>query len=182
MAEDLRKLIAKMPYSYRTNAAAAKIKGDYERYSGKRVSVAGRIMAIRKSGKLIFMDIQDGTGKIQAYFDFSAIGEEGFERLKQLNAGDILGVKGTVFKTTPGEISINVSGYKQLAKAIRVLPDKWRGLQDTETRYRKRYLDLLMNPESREVAVKRSTAVSLIRKFLEKRGFMEFETPVIQPL
>ncbi len=182
MADDLRKLISKMPYSYRTNATASRIKGSYARYEGKRVSVAGRIMAIRRAGKLVFIDIQDSTGKIQAYFDYSIVGEKGFEGLKRLNAGDMLGVKGEVFKTTPGEVSIKVRRHRQLAKAIRVLPDKWRGLQDTEIRYRKRYLDLIMNEESRGVAVKRSTAVSLIRKFLDKKGFLEFETPVIQPL
>ena len=183
MVEDkMRKFIAKMPYSYRVNATAARIKGRYEKYQGKRVSVAGRVMAVRKSGKLIFIDIQDTTGRIQAYFDYSVLGEKAFEKLKSFNAGDILGVKGTVFKTTPGEISINAKRYKQLAKAIRTLPDKWRGLQDVETRYRKRYLDLIMNEESRGVAVKRSRMVSLIRKFIEKKGFMEFETPVIQPL
>jgi lysyl-tRNA synthetase class 2 len=178
----MRKLISKMPYSYKVNATAARIKGGYDKYEGKRVSVAGRITGIRKSGKLIFMDIQDSTGKIQAYFDYSTIGEKEFETLKSFNAGDILGVKGTVFKTTPGEISVNAAKYKQLAKAIRMLPDKWRGLQDVETRYRKRYLDLIMNEESRGIAVKRSTIVSLIRRFMEKKGFMEFETPVIQPV
>ena len=182
MADELSKSISKMPYSYRVNASTASIKSNYEKYEGEKVSIAGRVMAIRKSGKLIFMDIQDSSGRIQAYFDFSTIGESKFEILKQLNAGDMLGVKGTVFKTTPGEISVNVSAYKQLAKAIRMLPDKWRGLQDTETRYRKRYLDLVMNAESRAVAVKRSMTVSLIRRFLDKKGFMEFETPVIQPL
>ena len=179
---DIRDAIARMPYSYRANAMAARVKRMYERYEGKKVSIAGRIMAIRKSGKLIFMDVQDSTGRIQAYFDYSLIGEKRFEKLKQLNAGDMIGVRGTVFKTTPGEISVNVKAYKQLAKAVRMLPEKWRGLQDTETRYRKRYLDLIMNQESRDVALKRSAAVSLIRKFLDKKGFMEFETPVIQPL
>ncbi len=182
MAEDLRKMISKMPYSYRVNSSASKIKSNYEKYNGKSVSVAGRVMAIRKSGKLIFIDIQDSTGRIQAYFDYSIIGEKSFEKLKQLNAGDMLGVKGMVFKTTPGEISVNVKRYKQLAKAIRMLPDKWRGLQDTETRYRKRYLDLMMNQESRDVAIKRSMAIGLIRRFLDKKGFMEFETPTIQAL
>ncbi|HUC38697.1 MAG TPA: lysine--tRNA ligase [Candidatus Acidoferrum sp.] len=182
MAENLRKFISKMPYSYRVNASAARIKEKYDKYQGKNVSVAGRITGIRKSGKLIFIDILDTTGKIQAYFDFSVIGEKIFDNLKTLNSGDMIGVKGTVFKTTPGEISINVNRYKQLAKAIRMLPDKWRGLQDVELRYRKRHLDLIMNQESRKVAATRSMIVSHIRRFMEKKGFMEFETPVIQPL
>ncbi|MEM3841296.1 MAG: lysine--tRNA ligase [Candidatus Micrarchaeaceae archaeon] len=185
MAEDnenaLSEELSALPYSFKPNAAAAAIKQQYEKYEGKSVSVAGRIMAIRKSGKLIFIDISDKSGKIQCYFDFSLLGER-FEKVKSFNAGDIIGAKGKVFKTNPGEISVNVSEYSLLSKALRPLPDKWKGLQDVETRYRKRYLDIIMNSEAREIAIKRSKIISLIRKFMDSKDYLEFETPVIQPL
>jgi lysyl-tRNA synthetase class 2 len=158
------------------------IKDNYGSYEGKNVNVAGRVLAVRKSGKLVFADIADRKGKIQAYFDFSIIGEKGFGEAKKLNAGDIIGMKGTVFKTTKQEVSIKVSEYTLLAKAIKPLPDKWHGLQDVEIRYRKRHLDLIMNEEAREIFAKRSMIISSIRKFLDGNGFLEFETPVIQPL
>jgi len=180
--EKMRALISSLPYTYDVNAKARLIKSDYNKYEGKEVSVAGRIMALRKSGKIIFVDILDESDKIQAYFEFNQIGEEKFNAIKSFNPGDIIGVKGTVFKTTPGEISIKVNEYTLLAKALRSLPDKWHGLQNTEVRYRKRYLDLIMNHESREIFRKRSIITKKIREFLDSRGFLEFETPVIQPL
>ncbi|MCL4373291.1 MAG: lysine--tRNA ligase [Candidatus Marsarchaeota archaeon] len=181
MASNNESVFSGLPYSYSVNAHAAEIKQAYADYEGKQVSVAGRITGMRKSGKLIFIDVLDATGKIQAYFDFAQLGER-FEAVKKFNSGDIIGAKGKVFKTKPGEISINVEEYSLLAKAMRMLPDKWHGLQDVELRYRKRYLDLIMNPAVSEIFIKRSKIVSLIRKFLDSKGFMEFETPVIQPL
>ena len=158
------------------------LKDNYSKFEDKKVSVAGRVTAVRKAGKLVFVDILDSSGKIQAYFEFVALGEEKFAGAKALNPGDILGVHGILFKTTPGEISIKVSEYQQLAKALKSLPDKWHGLQNTEVRYRKRYLDLIMNPDVREVFIKRARIIRQIQKFLEEKGFIEFETPVIQPL
>ncbi len=177
-----RDLISSLPYSYDVSNNSTEIKKDYTRFEGKPASVAGRITAVRKSGKLLFADLLDSTGKIQAYFDYSTIGEAEFEKAKHFNAGDIIGVKGEVFKTSSGEISIKVKEHLMLAKALRTLPDKWHGLQDVEVRYRKRYLDLIMDPKVRETFVKRSRILSLIRRFLDLRGFMEFETPTIQPL
>ena len=178
---ELDDLFSKLPYSYSKNADAAQIKSAYSDFEGKEVSVAGRIIGIRKSGKLIFIDLLDSTGKIQGYFDYSLL-KENFEPVKKFNVGDIIGIRGMVFKTNPGEISIKVSNYVLLSKALRMLPDKWHGLQDVELRYRKRYLDLIMNPGVRDVFVKRSKIVSLIRNYLDSKGFMEFETPTIQPL
>ncbi len=180
--DEVKDLIAGLPYSYETTSKASEVKVNYAKMEGKRVSVAGRALAVRKAGKLVFIDIQDSTGKIQAYFDYKALGEERFNRVKGFNAGDIIGVEGKVFKTTPGEISISVESYSFLAKAIKALPSKWHGLQDTELRYRKRYLDLIMNDRSKNVFIARSRIVSLMRQFLNSNGFMEVETPTIQPL
>jgi lysyl-tRNA synthetase class 2 len=179
---EIKEFISSLPYTYEPTHKAMEITSNYSKMEGKKVSVAGRVTAVRKAGKLIFIDILDSSGKIQAYFEFVALGEEKFNAAKAFNPGDIIGVEGKVFKTTPGQISINVEKYQQLAKALRALPDKWHGLQDTETRYRKRYLDLIMNPEVREIFVKRSKTIRLIQKFMDEKGFMEFETPVIQPL
>ncbi len=180
--DELKALISSLPYSYKVTTKAMEIRDNYQKMEGKRVSVAGRIMAIRKAGKLIFADVLDSTGKIQAYFEFQGLGEERFNTIKGMSPGDIIGIEGEVFKTTPGEVSIKVEKYAQLAKALRPLPDKWHGIQDTEIRYRKRYLDLIMNYEIRKVFLARSKMISIFRSFLEKEGFIEVETPVIQPL
>ncbi len=179
---ELSEIISALPYSYDVSAFSTDIKDNYQKYEGKKVNVAGRLTAIRKSGKLMFADLLDKNGKIQIYLNYSEIGEKRFAEAKKLNAGDMIGVEGTVFKTNPGEISIRAISYVMLAKAMRTLPDKWHGLQDVETRYRKRHLDLIMNGDVRDVFVKRSRIISSIRRFLESNGFMEFETPVIQPL
>ncbi len=176
----IKEFISALPYSYKVTAKAGEIKSDYK--EGREVSVAGRIMSVRKSGKIVFADVQDSSGKIQGYFEYKALGEKEFGAAKSFNPGDMVGVTGKVFKTSAGEISINVEKFQQLAKAVRPLPDKWHGLQDIELRYRKRYLDLIMNPESREVFLKRSKAINTIRAFLAKNGFIEFETPTIQPV
>lgn len=180
--EEFSKYISKLPYSYSKNAYAEHIKSNYKDFEGREVSVAGRIIGVRSSGKLTFLDLLDRTGKIQCYFDFANLGEEIFKNLKSLNSGDIIGVIGKVFKTNPGEISVKAESFMVLAKAMRLLPDKWKGLQDVETRYRKRYLDFIANKESRDIFAKRTMITKSIREYLDKNGFMEFETPVIQPL
>ncbi len=175
-------IFGKLPYSFEVKDHAHEISKDYKSYEGKEVQLAGRVTALRKAGKLAFADIIDGTGRIQVFFDYSELGEDVFAEAKRLNAGDIIGVKGTVFKTKAGETTVKASVMTLLSKALRVLPDKWHGLQDVESRYRKRHLDLIMNEEVRDTFVKRSRIISLIRGYLDSRGFMEFETPVIQPL
>ncbi len=180
--KNLRELIASFPYSYKATSHAREINDGYAKFEGKTVSIAGRVMAVRKAGKLVFIDIQDQSGKIQAYFDFKELGEEKFSKVKAFNAGDIIGVEGVVFKTTPGQISINVKGYHQLAKAMRVLPDKWHGMQDVELRYRKRHLDMIMNPDVRDTFIKRARIISAIRRFMDSKGFIEVDTSIIHPI
>ncbi len=180
--QNLRKLIASLPYTYKKDAFAGEIKAHYTSYEGKTVSVAGRVTTVRKSGKLVFIDLLDGASTIQCCFDFAEVGEEGIRFAKSANPGDMLGASGRVFKTNPGEISVRAKEYSLLAKAVRMLPAKWEGLKDTELRYRKRYLDLVVNPEVRDIFVKRVRITRMIRHYLEEQGFMEFETPVIQPL
>ena len=179
---ELSSFISNLPYTYKVSNKSVDIISDYNKYEGKNVSMAGRVMAVRKAGKLLFVDILDQYGKMQCYFDYNKMGEELFKSAKSLNAGDIIGVEGIIFKTKPGEISINVDTFNQLSKAIKNLPDKWKGLMDVESRYRKRYLDLIVNPQVREIFIKRSLIIKLIREFLESHKYTEFETPVIQPL
>ncbi len=179
---DPRELISSLPYSYDVSIHAQEIKDKFGEFSGERVSVAGRVVAVRRAGKLMFADILDSTGKLQIYFDYSVLGDAVFAGAKKLNAGDIIGAKGIVFKTKPGEVSVNASEFALLAKAMRLLPNKWQGLKDVEQRYRNRHLDLVMNPDTRNTFRARSRIISLTRQFLESKGFLEFETPTIQPL
>ena len=175
-------LMASLPYSYKTTATSSQISSRYADYEGKEVSIAGRVMAMRKSGKLLFADVQDHSGKIQIYFEYTKMGEERFGAAKRLNPGDIAGIKGIVFKTKAGEPTVNADSFALLSKAVINLPDKWHGVQDAETRYRKRHLDLIMNRESKETFEKRIRIVAEIRKFLSAKGFVEVETAVIQPV
>ncbi len=179
---ELSEILSALPYSYEQTVNITNIRERFGEYEDKIVSVAGRVLGMRKSGKLIFLDIVNSTGKIQGYFDYGKLGEAKFSTVKSFNVGDFIGVTGNVFKTNPGEISINVSDYSLLAKALRTLPAKWTGLQDIETRYRKRYLDLIVNEEAHEVALKRSMITKWIREYMNGKGYNEFETPVIQPL
>ncbi|MBP8590974.1 lysine--tRNA ligase [Candidatus Shapirobacteria bacterium] len=149
---------------------------------GKKVSVCGRIRAWRGHGGSSFADLYDQSGKIQLFFSRRDLGEENYHHLDLLDIGDFLFVRGEVFETKKGEISVKVSSYQLLAKSLRPLPGKWRGLKDIELRCRKRYLDLLINPASFDVFLKRSQTVSFVRSFLEKEGFLEVETPTLQPL
>ncbi|KPK38061.1 MAG: lysyl-tRNA synthetase [Omnitrophica WOR_2 bacterium SM23_29] len=148
----------------------------------KEVSVAGRIMAIRTHGKSNFIDIRDSTGKIQGYINRDAVGEEGYVLFENLDIGDIIGLKGKTFRTKTKEPTINVSEITVLSKSIRPLPEKWHGLKDIELRYRQRYLDLLVNKEVKEIFELRSRMISRIRTFLDEKGFLEVETPMMQPL
>ncbi len=175
-------LMASLPYSYKVTSNSSDISSHYQEHEGKLASVAGRVMAIRKSGKLLFADLQDSRGKIQAYFEYTKLGDEVFGSAKRLNPGDIVGLSGMVFKTKAGEPTINVDSFALLSKAVINLPDKWHGVQDAETRYRKRHLDLIMNRESKDTFEKRIRIIAEIRKFLSAKGFMEVETAIIQPV
>jgi lysyl-tRNA synthetase class 2 len=147
-----------------------------------KVSVAGRIRSIRKHGKLIFADLQDTSGKIQLIFEEKTLGER-FEFFdKMINTGDIIGVKGYVLRTQKGELSVHVEDFELLTKSLRPLPKEWFGLKDKELRYRKRYLDLIMNPEVRRTFELRSKIVEAMREFLKSKGFVEVETPILQPI
>src|SRR5438270_10020695 len=146
------------------------------------VKVAGRLMSIRGQGKAGFAHLQQEGGKLQIYVKLDFVGEKGFALYKLLDLGDIIGAKGYLFRTRTNELSIHVEELFFLAKDLLPLPEKWHGLQDVEMRYRQRYLDLTMNTESREVFVKRGKVVQAIRRFLDARGFIEVETPMMQPL
>jgi len=146
------------------------------------VSLAGRITAARFMGKAAFFDIRDGSGKIQVFFRRDSLGEDKYAVLHDLDLGDFLGVSGHVFKTRSGEVTLEASDYAILAKALRPLPEKWHGLVDVEKRYRQRYLDLIANEEVRELFIRRSRILSAIRNFMNARGFIEVETPVLQPM
>jgi lysyl-tRNA synthetase class 2 len=146
------------------------------------VSVAGRITALRHMGKATFLDLRDGSGKIQAYFNKGQLGPERYELLQDFDLGDFAGVKGVLFKTHTGEITVNGSDFTMLAKSLEPLPEKWHGLVDVEKRYRQRYLDLISNQAARDIFLARSRTISEIRHFLDGRGFIEVETPVLQQM
>ena len=168
--------------SYDVTAHAEDIFGDYAAYEEKEVSLAGRLMSKRVMGKAAFAHIQDGTGLIQLYFRIDALGAEAYEAFKKVDIGDIIGVKGVVFTTHKGEISVKANEYILLAKSLRPLPEKYHGLKDQEIRYRKRYLDLIVNPEVKDVFVKRSRIITAIRTYLNEKGYVEVETPVLNTI
>ena len=145
------------------------------------ISLAGRIMARRSMGKMVFADIRDGSGKIQLCFRYDLLGKEEFELLDEIDIGDIIGAEGRLFRTKAGEITLEVSHFAMLCKSLRPLPEKWHGLADVEKRYRKRYLDLISNEETRNMFILRSKIITAIRNFLDSHGFVEVETPVLQP-
>jgi lysyl-tRNA synthetase class 2 len=147
----------------------------------ERFIIAGRLMAIRDFGKGSFVMIQDRTGRLQAYIRKNQVGEKTYLLFKRLDVGDIVFVAGKIFRTRTNELTIDADEVKLLSKAIRPLPEKWHGLTDIETRYRQRHLDLIVNPNVKEVFYKRSRIIQLIRCFMEKRDFLEVETPMMQP-
>jgi len=146
----------------------------------ERFSLAGRIMAIRDFGKGAFITLQDRKGRLQGFIQKSVVGEVDFALFKKLDIGDIIHIFGPLFRTKTGELTINVEKFKLLAKAVKPLPEKWHGLTDVETRYRQRHLDLIVNPQVREVFYRRSRIIRLIRQFMEERDFLEVETPMMQ--
>lgn len=156
------------------------IDGFEEKYEGKDVSIAGRVMSRREMGKASFLDVRDSSGKIQVYVKIDVLGEENYKKLfSRLDIGDIVGVKGEAFRTRRGEISVKATQLQIISKSLLPLPEKYHGLKDIEARYRQRYLDLIMNPEVKDSFVKRSKIMSAIREFLEARDFLSVETPVL---
>lgn len=149
---------------------------------GLEVAVAGRITAHRDMGKSMFIDVRDQTGRLQVYAQKNVLGDEQFDLFRHLDLGDIIGVRGTLFTTKTGEISVKLASFTPLAKALRPPPEKWHGLADTEIRYRQRYLDLMANPDVKDVFLKRSEFIREIRNFLHARGFVEVETPMMQAI
>ena len=156
-----------------------KVKDDYEALEGTEVSIAGRIMGKRLMGKASFVTLQDYEGRIQAYVARDLIGEETYEEFKKFDIGDIIGVKGEVFKTKMGEVSVRAHQVMLLTKSLQILPEKFHGLTNTELRYRQRYVDLIMNDEVKETFIKRSKILSSIRRYLDDQGFLEVETPFL---
>lgn len=155
------------------------VKNSFEELEGKSVSVAGRIMSKRIMGKASFCNIQDIQGMIQAYVARDAIGEEFYKDFKKMDIGDVVGIKGEVFKTKTGEISIHAADVTLLSKSLQVLPEKFHGLTNTDARYRQRYVDLIMNQESKDTFIKRSRIIREIRNYLDNLGFLEVETPML---
>jgi lysyl-tRNA synthetase class 2 len=145
------------------------------------ISLAGRIMSKRSMGKMSFLDIRDSSGKIQLSLRYDLLGRERYELLQDIDIGDIIGAEGKLFRTKAGELTLEVSDLAMLCKSLRPLPEKWHGLADVEKRYRQRYLDLISNEESKNIFTLRSKVITAIRSFLDKQGFMEVETPVLQP-
>ncbi len=149
---------------------------------GESISVAGRIRQLRGHGKTIFADLKGEKGKVQVYIGFDLLGEEKYNLFGKLDIGDFVGVEGEIFRTKTGELTVRVKDFTLLAKSLRPLPEKWKGLKDVEIRYRQRYLDLLSNEKAREIFNLRSRLIRLTRKWLDERGFLEVETPILQPI
>ena len=163
------------------DAYTTEIRDNFEAMEGKSVRMAGRIMSRRDMGKANFIDLMDAKGRIQCYIRINDVGEDVFEQYKKWDIGDIIGISGEVFRTHRGEISIHVFTLELLAKSLLPLPEKFHGLKDTDTRYRQRYLDLIVNPEVKDTFVKRSQILREIRAFLDAKGFLEVDTPVLTP-
>lgn len=164
------------------NAHSAEILANFEEFEGKEVTIAGRIMAKRDMGKASFVHIQDKSDRIQSYVRKDALDEETYNEFKKYDIGDIVGITGTVFRTQKGEVSVRASQVTLLSKSLKILPEKYHGLKDTEIRYRQRYLDLIVNPEVKDTFVKRSMIIREMRHFLDNRDFLEVETPVLHSI
>lgn len=185
--EKLNELVAKgeNPFeitSYNRTATAGEIIADYDKFEGKTVSLAGRLMSKRIMGKASFGHIMDNDGRMQGYFSRDDMGVDEYQAFKKLDVGDIVGIEGFVFKTKTGEISVHVKKVTLLTKSLLPLPEKFHGLRDPELRFRQRYVDLIANPEVKDVFVKRSKIISTIREVLDNKGFIEVETPVLNTL
>lgn len=157
------------------------IKDEFEKYENNDVAIAGRIMSRRDMGKANFIDIADGKGRIQCYIRIDDVGEETFEQYKKWDIGDIVGIRGFAFRTRRGEISVHVKEIELLSKSLLPLPEKFHGLTNTDLRYRQRYVDLIVNPEVKDTFIKRSMILKEIRNYLDNKGFLEVDTPILTP-
>ena len=166
---------------FERTAYSADVKDNFETMENQTVSMCGRIMAKRGMGKAIFADIADDKGRIQIYVRLNDVGAETFADFRKVDIGDIIGIEGFVFKTKMGEISVHCHKVVLLSKSLRPLPEKFHGLTDLETRYRQRYVDLIMNPEVKDTFVKRSLILRELRSFLDGKGFLEVDTPILTP-
>ena len=191
--EKLKKIIelgiTPYPYRFESSMRFGEIIAAFKERSAedlketpKEVSCAGRILAIRRMGKSAFMHLFDGEDKLQIYIRKEMVSEKDFSLNQLLDIGDIVGVKGTIFKTHTGELSILVAALTFLSKSFHPLPEKWHGLQDKELRFRQRYLDLIVNPETKEIFRKRSQIIQRVRAFFHERGYIEVETPMMHPI
>jgi lysyl-tRNA synthetase class 2 len=180
----IKKNINPFPYRFERTHLSSQVVSNFDvlESNAGNIRLAGRIMSIRSHGKTLFAHVKDGGGTVQIYLRKDDVGEEAFERFSLFDLGDFIGVGGSVFRTKTGEITIRVSDVELLAKSMRPLPEKWHGLQDKELRYRRRYLDLLSNEEVLETFRARTRITNLIRHFLDERGFLEVETPILQPI
>lgn len=179
--KDLREM-GKDPFveeNFNVTHKSNEIRDDYESLEGKDVSIAGRLMSKRGQGKVSFCDLQDSEGRTQLFVKKDNIGDENYDLFRTYDIGDIIGVVGEVFKTKTGEISVRVSEITLLTKSLQILPEKFHGLKDTDLRYRQRYVDLIMNPEVKETFLKRTKIMKAIRSFLDERGYLEVETPIL---
>lgn len=192
LSEEVKRRIAKLdqiremgidPFGgpYPVDSTAEDISSRCDELSGTEVSIAGRITAFRQHGRATFADLRDRTGRIQIYARENVLGEEEYAKFVDLlDLGDIIGASGNVFRTRKGEPTVEITDWTFLCKALRPLPEKWHGLTDVDLRYRQRYVDLIVNPEVKDVFVKRTKIISFIRKYLDDRGFLEVETPILQ--
>ena len=164
---------------YDQDTHSADIKDNYAEYDGKKVSIAGRIMSKRVMGKASFCNVQDLKGNIQCYVSRDELGDDSYKDFKKMDIGDIVGIKGFVFTTKMGEISVHAHSVTLLSKSLQILPEKYHGLTNTDTRYRQRYVDLIMIEDVKKTFVMRSKIISCIRRYLDNLGFLEVETPML---
>ncbi|UCE18612.1 MAG: lysine--tRNA ligase [Gemmatimonadota bacterium] len=183
--EEIRQLgINPYPYAYEVSHTSKGILDSFEHFesSQEKVSIAGRLMTVRRHGKTSFAHVEDDAGRLQIYIRLDDVGQEAFDLFQLFDIGDIIGVRGHVFRTRTGEVTVQVETVTLLSKSLRPLPEKWHGLRDKEIRYRQRYLDLIMNPDVKETFRMRTEIIRALRSFLDARGFLEVETPVLQPI
>ena len=186
---DIAAIVEVYPFDYPIRATVSEIVAAHEPKTAEELernristATAGRVLALRLQGKAGFLDLSDGKSRLQVYVRQDAVGETGWALFRSLDLGDWLGVEGEIFRTRTGQLSLKARALAFLAKSLRPLPEKWHGLKDVETRYRQRYLDLAVTPESRAIFEKRAAMIQAIRRFLDERGFLEVETPMMQPL